>query len=116
MSTLYSTYTYTYEYAHTANFIYNFLFLISVLDNIITASFIMSGFLLPLGYETPAFTQGMYYLAAAFTVQLIHVYMIWIVFCLMVHVKNNRKSLVQGDIYKSYEDFGRDVELANTRT
>jgi hypothetical protein len=111
ISTLYSSYTTTYEYAHTANFIYNFLFLISVLDNILIAFFIFNGDILPLGLEVPPLTQGFYFLAAVGTILLIHMYMIWIVFCFMVHIKNRRKGLVKGDIYKSYEEFERDIEM-----
>jgi hypothetical protein len=113
ISALYSTYTFTYEYAQTANYIYNFLFMMNVLDNIIMAALILSGYILPLGYEIPAFTQGMYYIAAVTTILLIHMYMIWVVYSYMVHVKNNRKGLVQGDIYKTYDDYERGVELPN---
>jgi hypothetical protein len=113
ISTFYSSFTFTYEYAHTANFIYNFLFLMSVIDNILITFFIFRGDILPMGLEIPQATQALYYLAAACTVLLIHMYMIWIIFCFMVHVKNKRKGLVQGDIYKTYEDFERDIEMTH---
>jgi hypothetical protein len=113
VSTLYSTYTYQYEYAHTANVIYNVLLMINLLDVIVVAAFIFSGYILPLGLEVPAFNQGMYFLLASGTIVLIHMYMIWLVFCFMVHVKNRRKALVNGDIYKTYEEFEREYELDN---
>jgi hypothetical protein len=111
ISTLYSSYTFSYEYAHTSNFIYNFLFLVSVFDNLLIAFFILRGDVLPLGIKITAMEQGLYYLAACTLILLIHMYMIWIIFCFMVHVKNKRKGLVQGDIYKSYEEYDSHIEM-----
>jgi hypothetical protein len=118
VSTFYSTYTYTYEYVHTANFIYNILFIINVFDNVIMTAFILRGYIFPFGFEIPGLTQVMYYVAAAYiasvsVILLIHMYMIWIVFSFMVHIKNNRKALVQGDIYKDYQDYEIGVEMSN---
>ena len=113
VSVLYSTYTYVYEYAHTGNFIYNFLFVLNFLDIILVAYYIFTGYYLPLGIDVPSTTQGLYYMAASFTILLIEMYMIWIVFCFMVHIKNGRNKLVQGLVYKTYEDFNKENETIN---
>ena len=113
VSVLYSTYSYVYEYAHTGNFIYNFLFVLNFLDNILVAYFIFTGSYLPLGIDVPSTTQGLYYMAASITILLIEMYMIWIVYSFMVHIKNGRKRLVQGLVYKTYDDFNKDNEIIN---
>jgi hypothetical protein len=108
-----STMSYSYKNAYTGYFIYTILFLINLIDSIIVGLLLFSGYY---GKDVDYVQAGLIYCIAIIIVVAIHVYLLWIIFSFTVHLKHKRLALIQGDIYKSYEDFAGPNErlLPNT--
>jgi hypothetical protein len=105
---IYSSLSYNYIYAHTASLIYNFCFLVNFLDYAVVIAMVFMGRYTPMPGPIDKITLGIYLSVSAAVILLIHLYLIWVVYSFMVHLKHGRISLVKGYVYKSYEEFDRD--------
>jgi hypothetical protein len=108
VSVLYSSISYSYVYAHTASLIYNFCFVINLINYVIVIILVFRGTYVPTDANIDSFTLGLYMTAASVVILLIHSYLLWIIFSYMVHLKHGRISLVKGYVYKSYEEFDKE--------
>jgi hypothetical protein len=105
---LYSSITYSYVYAHTASLIYSFCFVVNFIDYAVVLIMVFMG-----KYQVMTNLDNLtlvLYLASVITViLLIHAYLLWIIYSYMVHLKQGRISLVRGNVYKSYDEFDREI-------
>lgn len=99
-----STFSYNYQHANTATVIYSVIFLVNLVDNIIIAILIFLGVYAP--FNTPDnISSGLVFSLAAAIVLGIHLYFVWIIFSYTVHLKNKRIALINGDVYKGYNEY-----------
>jgi hypothetical protein len=104
---IYASLSYDYVYAHTASLIYNFCFIVNFIDYGVVLTMVFLGKYVPVG-NIDKYTLGLYLGISAAIILLIHLYLIWLVYSFMVHLKHGRISLVKGYVYKTYDEFEKE--------
>lgn len=101
---IYSSIYLNAEYAYYGYVIYAIIFFYLFLQTLLMFIFIVIGFYDPVGELD--FFYKLVALLFAITIMLgLHLYFIWICYSFWMHLKNKNFDLINGNFYRSYEDY-----------